>query len=228
MRAGISATHPRKASARLPAAQKDIRHSRSEADIESGGSGLARQGRMRGILWTIVCSLMALPATAGEREAGGGFIHEIKIGAQVHDIPYMWSGFHKEPYGVDLNLEAQFSPHMVVWRGAIRPMIGATINFEGNTSKAYAGARWQWEQPSISTFIALGLAVAVHNGETFTSDPEAKQLGRRVLFHDSIEIGYRFDAHRSVSLFFEHISNASTADKNQGLDTLGIRYGYRF
>ena len=143
-------------------------------------------------------------------------------------IPIRTSLAQSQPYAVDLNLEAQFSPHVVVWRGAIRPMIGTTINFEGNTSKAYAGARWQWEQPSLSTFIALGVAVAVHNGETFTSDPEAKQLGRRVLFHDSIEIGYRFDAHRSVSLFFEHISNASTAAKNQGLDTLGIRLGYRF
>jgi lipid A 3-O-deacylase len=182
----------------------------------------------RGILWGIVCALMALPALAGERETRGGFIHEIKVGAQAHDIPYMWSGFHKEPYSVDLNLEAQFSAHVVLWRGAIRPMIGTTINFDGNTSKAYAGARWQWERPSSNMFFALGLAVAVHNGETFSSDPEDKQLGRRVLFHDSIELGYRFDAHRSVSLFYEHISNASTADKNQGLDTLGVRYGYRF
>ena len=29
-----------------------------------------------------------------EPSRGGGFIHEIKIGAQVHDVPYMWSGFH--------------------------------------------------------------------------------------------------------------------------------------
>jgi hypothetical protein len=29
-------------------------------------------------------------------------------------------------------------------------------------------------------------------------------------------------------VYFEHISNASTAAKNQGLDTLGIRLGHRF
>jgi hypothetical protein len=175
----------------------------------------------------MLCVTIALPAAAGE-PIGGSFVHELKIGAQVHDMPYMWSGFHKEPYSVDLNLEVQLNPHIMVWHGAIRPMIGATINFDGYTSKAYAGARWQWEQPSCNTFFALGLAIAAHNGETFTSDPEYKQLGRRVLFHDSIEIGYRFDPHQSVSLYFEHISNASTAAKNQGLDTLGLRYGYRF
>ena len=182
----------------------------------------------RRIFWGIVCALVALPALAGEREAGGDLIHEIKVGALIHDVPYMWSGFHREPYNVDLNLEAQFSPHVVVWRGAIRPMVGATVNFEGYTSKAYAGARWQWEQPSCRTFFALGLAVAVHDGETFSSEQDRKELGRRVLFHDSIEYGYRIDERRSVSLYFEHISNASTASKNQGLDTLGLRYGYRF
>ena len=183
---------------------------------------------IRAILWGTLCALLALPAAAGEGAPGGGLIHEVKIGALLHDMPYMWSGFNKEPYSADLNLEAQFSPSVMLWRGTIRPVIGGTINFEGYTSKAYGGARWQWERPSNSTFFALGLAIAVHNGETFTADPEFKQLGRRVLFHDSIEWGYRFDQHRSVSLYFEHISNASTAAKNQGLDALGLRYGYRF
>ena len=79
-------------------------------------------------------------------------------------------------------------------------------------------------------FLGLGLGVAVHNGsdESLTIEPDRKLLGRRVLFHDVIEIGYRFDQHNSLSLFFEHISNASTAHKNQGLDTLGLRYGFRF
>jgi len=49
-----------------------------------------------------------------------------------------------------------------------------------------------------------------------------------VLFHPHLEWGFRFDTHNSVSIFFEHISNASSADKNQGLDTLGVRYGDRF
>jgi hypothetical protein len=79
-----------------------------------------------------------------------------------------------------------------------------------------------------NTFIGLGIGIAVHNGETFTSDPEAKELGRRVLFHPNVEIGRRLDQHQSISLYFEHISNASLATKNQGLDTLGVRYGYRF
>ena len=171
--------------------------------------------------------MIALPAAAGEYTAGNGLIYDVKIGAQVHDVPYMWSGFHKEPYGVDLNLEVMFGPSVTFLGGSIRPAIGTTINFDGYTSKAYLDARWQWERAN-NMFYAVGLGIAIHNGETFTADPEFKQLGRRVLFHPNAEIGYRLNEHHSVSLFFEHISNASTAAKNQGLDTLGIRLGYRF
>jgi hypothetical protein len=187
----------------------------------------------RALVWGLGCALLAFPAAAGggvtDVPKGGGLIYDVKIGAQAHDVPYLWSGFHKEPYSVDLNLEVMFSPSVRLLGGDIRPALGATINFEGYTSKAYLDARWQWEC-SYHTFIAVGLGLAYHNGndESFVWDPDHKMLGRRVLFHDVVEAGYRLDDRNSVSLFFEHISNASTAHKNQGLDTLGLRYGYRF
>jgi lipid A 3-O-deacylase len=151
----------------------------------------------------------------------------LKLGKLAHDVPYMWSGFHKEPYSVDLNLEVIFDASVKLWGGSILPALGTTINLDGYTSKAYLDALWQWDC-AINMFYAVGLGVAVHNGETFTHDPEFKQLGRRVLFHPNAEIGYRLNEHHSVSLYIEHISNASTAGKNKGLDTLGARYGYRF
>jgi hypothetical protein len=50
-----------------------------------------------------------------------------------------------------------------------------------------------------------------------------------VLFHIPAEVGYRFDDHTSLSAyFFEHMSNAYTVSPNEGMDRLGIRYGYRF
>jgi lipid A 3-O-deacylase len=182
---------------------------------------------LRAVLGGMLCLCLALPAAADEQSGGGGLIHELKIGAQVHDVPYMWSGFHREPYSVDLNLEAQFSPSVAFLGGRLRPALGATINFEGYTSKAYLDARWQ-RDCDYNMFYALGLGIAVHDGETFTSDREFKQLGRRVLFHPNAEIGFRLSEHQTVSVFFEHISNASTESKNQGLDTLGLRLGYRF
>jgi hypothetical protein len=182
---------------------------------------------LRAFLWGVFISLLALPAVAEERPRAGALISEVKIGAQVHDMPFMWSGFHVESYAVDLNLEVLFGPGWGLWGGTLRPALGATINFNGDTSKAYLDARWERDFAN-GTFLGLGLGIAIHNGETFTPDPEAKELGRRVLFHPNVEIGKRLDEHRSLSVYFEHISNASMASKNQGLDTLGIRYGYRF
>ena len=49
-----------------------------------------------------------------------------------------------------------------------------------------------------------------------------------MLFHIPIELGYRFDARNSISVYFEHVSNWDLADANEGLDAIGLRYGRRF
>ncbi len=77
-------------------------------------------------------------------------------------------------------------------------------------------------------FFAVGLGTAIHNGEKDASKPDMKALGSRVLFHIPVEIGLRFDDHNSLSVYFEHTSNGYTQDFNEGLDRLGVRYGYRF
>jgi lipid A 3-O-deacylase len=180
----------------------------------------------RALILGVLGTLLALPAAAEEGERSG-FISELKIGVQAHDVPYGWSGFNKEPITPDLNLEVQFSTLAFFWGGRLFPALGTTINFDGHTSKAYLDARWLKDYEN-HTFFAMGIGIAVHNGETLQGSPDFKQLGRSWLFHPSFEFGYRFDPHQSVSIFFEHISNADTAPRNQGLDTLGIRYGYRF
>jgi lipid A 3-O-deacylase len=46
--------------------------------------------------------------------------------------------------------------------------------------------------------------------------------------HIPFELGYRFDERQSMSVYFEHMSNGNLADHNETLDSIGIRYGYRF
>jgi hypothetical protein len=55
-----------------------------------------------------------------------------------------------------------------------------------------------------------------------------KSLGSRVLLRIPLEIGYSMTDHYEISILFDHISNAYLADPNEGLDTLGLRFGYRF
>jgi hypothetical protein len=165
------------------------------------------------------------PALAGEPL--GGFISELKAGALWHDPGELWSGFRREPQSVDINVEALLAPSMPFLWGQIRPAIGGTINTEGGTSKGYIDARWQIEAPS-GIFFGLGLGAAVHDGNTAPVDPARKALGSRVLFHIPAEIGWRFDGHNSISIYFEHISNGYTQNYNEGLDAIGARYGYKF
>ena len=70
---------------------------------------------------------------------------------------------------------------------------------------------------------AVCLLVLVWEGHN-----DQKALGSRVLFHIPIEIGYRLSAKTSLSVYFDHVSNAYLAHANEGMDTLGGRLGYRF
>lgn len=155
------------------------------------------------------------------------FISEIKLGVLAHDVPDLWSGFQLETDSPDINFEVLLAPSLPALWGSIHPAFGATVNTDGDTSHAYVDARWQVELPS-RFFLAVGLGAAIHNGKLEPTEPDRKALGSRVLFHIPAEIGYRFDDHNSLSIYFEHTSNAYLADYNEGLDRLGLRYGYKF
>jgi lipid A 3-O-deacylase len=168
-------------------------------------------------------ALFAVPA----RTQAAGLVDELKIGVLDHDVPDLWSGFRAEPNSIDMNVEALLSPKVSFAGGTLQPAIGASINTVGATSMGYLDARWQFET-SFGVFFGLGVGAAVHDGQLQLDDLDRKALGSRVLFHFPAEIGYRFDGHNSVSAYFEHTSNGFTAFPNEGMDRLGIRYGYRF
>jgi lipid A 3-O-deacylase len=150
---------------------------------------------------------------------------EIRAGVLAHDVPGLWAGFNRED-GVDINAELLFGRGLPVLGGTIRPALGASVNTEGNTSRLYLDARWEIEFQR--AFFGLGLGAAVHDGLLDPTDPDRKALGSRVLFHIPLELGLRLDAHNSVSVYFEHTSNGNLARYNEGLDAIGVRYGYRF
>ena len=60
------------------------------------------------------------------------------------------------------------------------------------------------------------------------SNRHHKDLGSHILFRESASLGWRFDPHNSVSVMLDHISNAGLANYNGGMETIGLRYGYRF
>ncbi len=130
----------------------------------------------------------------------GDYLHALKFGILAHDVPDLWSGFAVEDRWVDLNFEAQFKPSLLLFGGTLRPVLGASINTNGDTSHAYLDARWEIDCAS-NIFFGLGLGAAIHDGETggLGSDPDKKWLGSRVLFHIPAEIGIHLDAHNDLS-----------------------------
>ncbi len=166
---------------------------------------------------------------SGSGASAESLLYALKIGVLAHDVPDLWSGFQVEHNAVDINIEAQFAAAWALPWGAIRPVIGGSINTRGDTSDGYIDARWQGDCPS-GLFFGLGLGAAIHDGEIggAGSDPDKKWLGSRVLFHIPLEVGYHLDAHNDVSVYFEHMSNAYTEKYNEGMDRIGLRYGYRF
>lgn len=161
--------------------------------------------------------LAAVPAHAG--------VSELRLGLLDHDVGVF--GTRKED-GLDGNLELLFdSPALLqpVW--APRPHLGVTVNSEGDANQLYAGLTWTWN-PTSWLFIEGSLGGAIHDGELDEVSREQKALGARVLFRESVSIGWRVDERHSLSVMLDHISNASLAEHNEGLDTLGLRWGYRF
>jgi lipid A 3-O-deacylase len=175
----------------------------------------------------LAIALLPVPAAAQTSVEPLLSISEIRIGALYHDVPGLWSGFSVEQPSADANFEVLFAPWAKTFGGYLKPAIGATVNFNGDTSKAYADLRWEIEAGS-GLFGALGMGAAVHDGELNLVDEDRKALGSRVLFHPSAELGYRFDGVNSVSLFADHMSNGFSMRYNEGMDTLGVRFGHRF
>ena len=182
--------------------------------------------KLRTKIWTAAAAATFATALCAQAQAQSFGIHDIKAGLLLHDVPDLWSGFSLEHRYVDVNVEVSFIG-LPFLGGTLRPVIGGTVNANGGTSHAYADARWQFELP-LNLFVSTGLGIAVHDGYIDPTEIDRKALGSRALFHIPFELGYRLDRHHSVSFYFEHTSNAGLANYNEGMDRLGLRYGYRF
>ena len=153
--------------------------------------------------------LLSIPLSAQLEFRGGVFVHDTAN----------WWGCQKKESGFDINGE------VILGAGWIRPNAGMNINSAGHTSKIYAGVV---VEPDVGDLlVSFGLGLAVHDGELI-GDECNRSLGFRVLFRVSLELGWKFGRHR-IMIIWDHISNARIlAEVNDGLDVMGVRYGFSF
>ena len=167
------------------------------------------------------------PAGAQEETPRGApkAISEMRLGVMRHGVHVFVDA---EEEGLDVNAEVLFtSPDFMRILLSPRPHLGGSLNTSGDTSQLYFGLTWDVDLFD-PVFFELSFGGAVHDGETNDDGEDQKALGCRVLFRESLSLGWRFDEHHSLSVMLDHISNAQLCDHNEGLDTLGLRYGYRF
>ena len=176
----------------------------------------------------LVAALM--PARVGAKS----IVDEIRGGVLIQGQGG-WSPDKED--GVSLNAELIFrSPNFLKYVGSPRPVVGASIaTDEDATSHIYVAAEWKFDLTD-RFFIAAHGGGAIHDGETdpfvFENDQDRiftdNFFGCRTLFRIGGDIGYRLTERSSVSVHWQHISNANLCADNEGLDNIGLRYGYKF
>jgi lipid A 3-O-deacylase len=175
-------------------------------------------------------------------ETAATWLSEVRGGLAWHDPAWLAGGRES---GLDINGELLFvTPLPRAWAESLspawrwlatpRPHIGFTANTSGNTSSGYLGLTWSaalsrdvFRRGDAIRFDLFG-GGAVHDGLRYTQLTDRKALGSSTLFRVGAEIGYQFTPRYSVSLYIDHMSNAGLVRVNEGLNTVGMRFGVGF
>ncbi|HEY1933051.1 MAG TPA: acyloxyacyl hydrolase [Acetobacteraceae bacterium] len=192
-------------------------------------------------VFRIVLGLMLACAAAVPGARAQSIVSEAQLGVLAHDVPILGV---QEEHGADISGELRFvTPVPDAWVADVspalrwmltpRPNVGFDANTSGYTSQVYLGLTWTAVlfrgvfRPQDRIDFSIGFGPAFDNGRRSASEGHLA-LGSAVLFHPSVELGYWIDPRWSVSLYFEHSSNAGLATNNAGLDNLGVRVGLAF
>ena len=108
-----------------------------------------------------------------------------------------------------------------------RPMLGATVNTQGDTSQVYLGAAWTLPLFKV-LFVEGTFGAAYHDGPLTSGYPYRTSYGCRVNFHESASLGVELGANWRIMATVEHMSNGGLCEPNAGLSNYGARLGYKF
>jgi hypothetical protein len=198
-------------------------------------------------LFTTSLLMLFLPAfSQAQTKVEQPWVRKVVFGLVAHDRgPFS----DKHEGGVDPNWEIQLNPpRWKYWRwlGSPLPIIGATPNFNGDTSVFYGGVNYEfklsnktldaWTYNLTKTlFVAGGLSAAIHTGPLHNNRHDDCNehsdcgFGYRVLPRLHIELGTNFRENHGLSLIYDHLSHKGILPgENEGIDHIGLRYHYTF
>jgi lipid A 3-O-deacylase len=154
----------------------------------------------------------AAPAQADEL-FGGVYAHDLHIAA-VGGLEH----------GVDVELGWR-GPNIRPLPGRPQPYLFVSANSAGGADFAGAGISWRIGDPF---YVRPGIGLAVHDGPHRLSANRI-WFGSRILFEPEIGLGLRLTPRASLEASYVHLSHGHLFGRqNPGLDTVGLRYSYRF
>jgi len=168
-------------------------------------------------------------------------LESVHVGVMAHNICVTDCKNAGKEQGPNVEIQANWgSLDFLSWAGSPHPYAVVSINASSDTS--FGGVGLEWSFPvSEHWSIEPGFGYVIHDGETnlpyASGTPEAAAftenhvlLGSRDLFRTSLGITRDFDGPWEAQVFFSHLSHGQILGngRNQGMDQLGVRFGYRF
>jgi lipid A 3-O-deacylase len=189
----------------------------------------------------LAAAVVLLPVPARAQEQRTLVLDEAKLAVLAHDAGFAGG---KEG-GADINGEILFAspirdeavsavPPFLRWLVQPRLDLGFAANTGGYTDQGYFGVTWTRPlardvlRPGDGLEFSIGFGPSFNNGLIRSQRPDRKSLGSHVLFHGSLEFGYRITPRYEVSAYLDHSSNAGFAKRNESLNDAGFRFGIRF
>ncbi|WBQ09614.1 acyloxyacyl hydrolase [Hyphomonadaceae bacterium ML37] len=163
-------------------------------------------------------------------------LSELRGGVAAHDV------YNGREDGVQIIAEVLFdSPDFLNWAYSPRPYIMGSFNTSGLTNLGAVGLAWEGSATERLTFEG-SWGIAYHDGVTDyvdlpPDDPDRIRLaatraglGSHYLFHLRLGTDYALNDTWRVGVFYEHYSHGQILGngRNQALDEIGVRLGYRF
>jgi hypothetical protein len=178
--------------------------------------------------------LSACPASAKDRYLFPGFgllgkysnKFELRLGVAAYDTGiFSTHDFN----GAVINGELLFpSPDFLSVIGSPRPAIGVDIATAPDAIHfAYIDLNWDAHFTD-RLYATWSLGGAVTSANDLEHSTRYKNLGCKVLFHLGAGLGYDLSEHASIELYADHFSNADLCTPNNGAESAGIRFAYRF
>lgn len=168
-------------------------------------------------------------------------VAEIHGGVLQHNICVTNCKNADKEDGPNVELQISFdSPDFLAWAFSPQPYIMASLNTQGDTSFGGIGLEWRWDFAE-GWAIEPGVGYVVHDGKLENPYPNGSpqaaafaeshlQLGSRDLFRTSLALTRDLPGPWEVQVLYEHLSHGQIIGegRNQGVDQIGIRLGYRF